>query len=56
MSQKQGGDRLAEALGQLGVVNGPESMLDIVDLDQASRVPERRVFLMPHSPDRRRRN
>ena len=48
-------DRLAEAIRQVGALDGPEALLDVVDVDPSSRVPERRVLLAPYSHDRRRR-
>jgi nucleotidyltransferase/DNA polymerase involved in DNA repair len=48
-------DRLAEAIRQVRALDGAEALLDIVDVDPASRVPERRALLAPYSHGRRRR-
>lgn len=52
---REGEDRLEEAIRQLRLLQGPEAILDIVEVEPESHVPEAWAALVPYSAERRTR-
>ncbi|HVX32140.1 MAG TPA: hypothetical protein VHA80_03285 [Solirubrobacterales bacterium] len=52
---REGEDRLAEAIRQLRLLQGPEAILDVVDVEPDSHLPEAWSALVPWSAERHAR-
>lgn len=52
---KSGKDRLIEAAEHVQTLEGVEALLDVIEMDVNSRVPERWALLAPYRSDRKRR-
>ena len=50
---REGEDRLEEAIRRLRLLQGPEAVLDIIEVEPESHIPEAWAALVPHSAGRR---
>jgi protein ImuB len=53
---KSGRDRLTEAAQHVQTLEGIEALLDVIEMDVDSRVPDRWALLAPHRPDRAKKS